>query len=135
MQRVSNGLEVPKHTLDTFTGKTTFDMGPREGEIDCELTYVPKSINHIIVPPLLAVAGFICNALVTGLSGKVLTLKVYVHDYLKTTVMEDAAAACNGSGGAASHGKHTLNYIAYDCGIALVWAEPLDVIRVHYTVA
>jgi len=135
MQRISDGLAVPKQQMDTFTGKTTFGPGARIGEVDCDLTYIPKSKNHVLVPVIQTPTGFMLNAEVKALSGKLVTLKVYLPAYEKAADMNNAAAACNGSGGAASHGKHVLSYTYIGCPQATVANQALEVIRVNYTVA
>lgn len=121
--------------MDIFTGKTTFGAGPRFGEVDCELTYVPKSVDHILVPQTESLSGYIYCAAVQSLVGKIVTLKIFLNTYYKTTDMSNAAAACNGSGGAVSHGKHTPVYTYTGCSLGSPIDEPLGPIRINYTVA
>lgn len=134
MQRISDGLEVPRQMLDKFTGKSC-GSGVNLGEVECELTYLPKSINHILVPTVRATSGYIMNTVVQSLAGNVVTLLVLMNTYYKTTSLGNAAAACNGSGGAGSHGTHGIGLTYKSCGFGAIGGLALDVIRIQYTVA
>lgn len=134
MQRVSDGLEVPKLMLDVFTGKVT-GTGADTGKVVCDLTYQPKSIDHIITPIARDTGEYLVLADVYALSGKELTLKICAYSYYKLTALEVATSACDGSGLWQSHGGHnfvnTLTYVH----MTSLSACPLGTIRVHYTVA
>lgn len=133
MQRVSGGLTVPKHQMDVFTGKTT-GTGANAGEVTCELTYTPKGINHFIIPPIKSAAGLMQGD-VQSITGKTLLLKVYYYAYGKTdSPTSNATGACDGSGGAASHGGHTLTYTADFCLSYPLDNIALGTIRANYTV-
>ena len=134
MQRVSDGLAVPKQQMDMFTGKVT-GTGARLAEVDCELMYVPKSIDYILVPIIRTLTGYLMNASVKSLVGKTVTLEILINTYHKTTSLANASGACNGSGGAPSHGTHAIGYTNVGCGWGGIGDVALDVIRIQYTVA
>ena len=134
MQRISEGMAVPKQQLDMFSGKVT-GTGARTGEVDCELLYLPKGIEYILTPSVHSVGGFVLPVDVIGLVGKTVTLKVYIYVYYKTISAANAIGACDGSGGGPSHGSHALSHSYWACGLAAYDNEALDPIRINYTVA
>lgn len=117
--------------MDTFSGKTTDAVG----EIDCELTYTPKDINHIIVPTVKSAAGKMVDAEVAALNGKTVTLNIYVCKYHRAASLAIATGACDGSGALPSHGSHTIIPSYDDCGIDMLANGALGIVRVQYTVA
>lgn len=134
-QRVSDGLEVPKLMMDTFAGKTTEGPGVDAGKVYCDLTYVPKSIGHILTPLVQTIIGYIAPVRVDALSGKTVTLRVYAYVYYKTISVDPADGACDGSGWFPSHGSHDLYYSYKGCDLSAYPNIALDPIRISYTVA
>lgn len=134
MQRVSNGLPVPKQYVDTFAGEIT-GTGAHIGEVECDLTYLPQDIDHIIVPMVMSLAGGLAGAEVMSLSGNKVTIRLSEDGYYRTSSICNANHACDGSGGAPSHGNHSLLETYTYCSRSFLDTEAMAVIRVHYEVA
>lgn len=129
MQRYSDGLAVPKDMMDVFSGETS----DGSGNLALDLTYLPKSINDIIVPDGFDVSqGRRRVYMKTGLAGKVLTVKAIGMQYRKPTTPIDAANS--GRVGADPH-AHALSFLLAHLEIIGQAGEDQDVITVHYTVA
>ena len=131
MQRVSDGLAVPKQQMDVFTGKTT-GGGVNAGEITCELTYVPKSVYHIIIPPIMEDGGNIVQAIPWSLTGKSLLIKVYDYRYDKPDT--PTAGSNSGNAGADPH-THDIAFHEAIAHALLLNNTILSTVRVDYTVA
>lgn len=131
MQRISDGLAVPKQKMDVFSGKTT-GVGADAGKVTLDLTYVPKDISHIIIPPIFDDAGLLVVGSPYSLTGKTLVIKVYGGKYYKT---DTPTAGSNSGGAGADPHTHDLtftrNFVEW-----LLWSNTaLAAIRVDYTVA
>ena len=102
MQRVSDGLAVPKLMLEHFTGKTT----DASGYITCELKYTPTSKEDVIVESIRdAPIGDMHFAKATGLTGKTLTVYVLAAEYNRADTIGNA----NSGGAGADPHTHALN--------------------------
>jgi len=128
MQRVSDGLAVPKLMLDTFDLFTTDAVG----EITCNLTYTPKSLHHIIIPPIWIGANVFVRGMPQSLTGKALTVRCYQDKYYKSDVV--SGASNSGNAGADAH-THPIGLTLSELDGVLYTNKVLDVVRVNYTVA
>ena len=127
MQRISDGLAVPKDMLDTFTRKTSNGAGV----ITCELTYTPQSIGHIDITSNRI--GLEQRVYVpTVLTGRSLEMTVYQHKYSK--VVNVTGTANSGGSGADPH-SHAINSAAANTVLGNVGLEAQPDILVHYKVA
>lgn len=129
MQRISDGLPVPKLMMDVFTGKITNPFG----RITLDLTYTPKSINDIILgngaPLTLNKLRYYIKE---TLAGKTLIIRTYSKTYIEAFGYSDPSSS--GSGGADPHNHNIQNRVVETSlhGIANETQKP---IAVHYTVA
>lgn len=122
MQRYSSGVKVPNFKIDVFTGKTT----TASGYITCVLTYVPHSLNDILIGS--AMTRKISKI---SLTGKDLLLRVYRLIYDKT---DTPTAVDVGSAGAGANHSHGLAYTPTSVDFYLALNELQNPITVHYTV-
>ena len=129
MQRYSDGLAVPKLMVDTF-----FDpVSDAAGFIYLTLTYMPKSIDHIVQPLGVDRAGGRVRFYVkSGLVGKVLELNLVKIGYEKTDT--PTGNANSGGSGADPHG-HALSYMELEAPAMEVLNETQRTIAIHYVVA
>lgn len=131
MQRYSDGLAVPKMMMDTFVGKTT-GTGADVGKVWCELTYLPKNLDHIIVPPIVSVSGLLVESVLLTLSGKTLEMWLVKHVYDKA---DTPTGIANSGGAGADPHSHAISHTQTDVLPLVLDNEALNTIRVHYTVA
>ena len=129
MQRYSDGLAVPKNMIDRFPALTSDGAG----DIAVALTYVPKSIDDIMVP-----VGW--NAALDGvrpyrkhlLTGRVLTLRVMRIRYDKAAAVTGGE---NGGGTGADPHTHTIGNTTEEVAVGVKINETQSTIVVMYPVA
>lgn len=135
MQRYSQGLAVPKQMLDSFAAGKTTGTGANVGEVTCELTYTPKSVNHVMpvqmqTPPVFG--SDIVFGLPYTLTGKTLVLQVYQVEYYKANF--NTSSENSGGAGADPH-THGITHTLTRCGSSLMDTVDLEAFNVQYTVA
>jgi len=131
MQRVSDGLAVPKMKQDIFSGLTTSGFG----KVDCELTYTPKSIDEIFPSMVEDVDdSFMQIVQVVSLVGNVVRLAIRQLNYLGVSPNFTGDASTGNSGAAEPH-NHTITTVACDVSQGYLRNRALYPLRVMYTVA
>lgn len=116
--------------VDIFAGKAT-DIS---GRVDCELTYLPKDINEILMPLHLGGAGCPRRASPVSLTGKTLKIQVDKLLYSKAYGITSASQAIHNAAGADPH-THNLSWVSSEVTLAVAALENQGTIRIHYTVA
>jgi len=128
MQRVSDGLAVPKNQIDLFTGKTTDVFG----KFTCNLKYTPKSIHHITVPVAAAPSGALRWYHKDAIAGNILTLIAIQQLYEKTD--NPTGASNSGNAGADTH-THAISHSVTPVSSDIADMEVQGSIIVIYEVA
>jgi len=104
MQRRSDGIIVPKYKIDNFTGNTS-----GSGVLSVTLTYIPKSLEHILVESRDSSISQVYGFDKTSLTGKVLTLTLKKKQYNRANTPIATTDAAGGGAVAEPH-SHTLGY-------------------------
>lgn len=129
MQRVSDGLDVPKHQTDIFSGKVTSAV---QGDFVCELTYTPKGVNNIFMAIPWG-AGYRLLR-IYSLVGKTLTIIVDKLQYEKTDTPTGSTDAAGGGAVGEPHG-HALSYTNTLLTGVRSTNDTLPPVAIHYEVA
>lgn len=133
MQRYSGGLAVPLDMLDVFSGADAITNSV--SEITVALTYTPKSLAHIVIPPILNVAMTeIRYSMLLELTGNLLRFGVVREYYLRADTVTFTTDAAGGGAVAEPH-EHEIDYNVANVEIIGVPNEQQKDIAVHYTVA
>ena len=129
MQRISDGLAVPRQMIDTFTGKTSNVLAL----VQCVLTYTPKSMDDILVPDGFESTLFGRRVYKKDtLTGNILSLLVKKYKYSKA----DSPVVVGNSGGAgADPHSHNLTYTVTEVDLGSAGNEAQGPIVVEYKVA
>jgi len=124
MDRYSNGVLVPKHQTDKFTGFSSDGAS----EITVTLTYVPRSMNDIIMQ--LGWNGTFTPLYITvaSLSGRNLKIRVRRARYDKATHTQNATS---GRSGADPH-YHNMYYEQIDMHFSHYANQAMPPIAVIY---
>lgn len=105
MQRYSEGVKVPKVQTDFFVGKTTSGLGA----VTLDLTYQPKSINHIALLQGQSIVGDPRLYFPISLVGKTLSIMVNKPYYKEVDGTSGADAGTGAGGGTHTHAISTTD--------------------------
>ena len=129
MQRISDGLAVPKHMTEVFSGKTT----DANGLFTCDLKYVPQSVQHVLISQrnsdIVQSQRFYAPRTVAG---NVLTVFVRKLTYMESA---NATGGANSGGAGADPHTHTITKTSISVATPECQLEAQAPVTVHYQVA